>query len=319
MKIAIIGTGGISRVHFNAISQMEDVELCAVCDINEERAKACGEKYQVPYFVDYHEIPQKTDAEAVIVTLPHGLHCESAEFFLESGLHVMMEKPMANTVEECDRMIAAAQRSGKKLAIAHPQNFGPAHHCLKKIIESEELGKLCMINEFNTTEYFTDSRPRWFLNKKMAGGGLAMNYGAHFFNKLFYHVNSKPVEIVSNVGAKGELPEGTDVEGHAQFFVRLENGITATVTFSGYSSCDSHFTCYFTEGAARVYGGWGMQIRRRFGKWEEYPVGEDHIFRDQLADFVKYVKGEPSIITTPEEGRDIIAAIQTVYRNAGID
>ena len=122
-KIAVIGTGIIGLSHLEAIVATDVFELCAVCDINEEKAKECAEKYQVPYFTDYKEIPEKTDADAVIINLPHFLHCECSIFFLEKGLHVLVEKPMANSAEECDRMIAAAKKSGKALLVGHVQRY----------------------------------------------------------------------------------------------------------------------------------------------------------------------------------------------------
>ena len=123
IKIAVVGTGIIGLDHLKAIRKSDKLELVAICDINEEKVSALAEEYGVPYFLDYKEIPKKTDAEAVILNLPHGLHCESTVFFLEAGLHVLLEKPMANTVAECDTMMAAEKRSGKKLAIGHIQRF----------------------------------------------------------------------------------------------------------------------------------------------------------------------------------------------------
>lgn len=132
----------------------------------------------MPYFTDYRDIVKETEAEAVILNLPHFLQCEVTEFFLDSGLHVLVEKPMANTVAECDRMIAAAKRSGKKLALGHLQRFVASNRRVKEIYESGELGKFCMFHEFRSTDYFVPTRPRWFLDKKLAGGGIVMNYGA---------------------------------------------------------------------------------------------------------------------------------------------
>lgn len=107
LKIAVIGTGIIGRSHLKAIEQSECCTLCAVCDINEEAAAALASEYGVPYFTNYKDIAD-TEADAVIINLPHWLHCEVSEFFLNKGLHVLVEKPMSNTTEECDRMVAAS-------------------------------------------------------------------------------------------------------------------------------------------------------------------------------------------------------------------
>ena len=96
LKIAIVGTGIIVKSHLAAINQLDDVELVALCDVNEEKAKTFSEQCGVPYVLDYKEMPSKFDFDAVILNLPHGLHCEAAVFFLglRVGKHSLSVKAM---------------------------------------------------------------------------------------------------------------------------------------------------------------------------------------------------------------------------------
>lgn len=314
LKIAMIGTGKISDNHMSRMPYVEGVELCAVCDVNEQRAKAVAEQYGVPYFLDYKEIPEKSDANAVIITLPHGLHCESTVFFLEKGFDVLLEKPMANTVEECDRMIEAAEKSGRKLAIGHSTRFSGAYTQVKKLIDSAQLGQLCMVNQIRTCDYFEDSRPRWFLNKAMAGGGIMMNLGAHVLDALFYLTGALPETIAANVANIGDKKDQYDVEGHAQFFVKLDNGVSANVTLSGYTNSSYETNFIFTRGAAKITNRGLLFVKRGSEDWEDIEAAKYvDTFGKQLEAFVKYVNDEPSRITTAQEGRAVIAAIQKVY------
>ena len=121
VRIAVVGTGIIGMSHLEAIKNTGVCTLCAVCDINDAKVKEIAKHYQVPYFTDYHEIVKQVDVDAVIINLPHYLHCESTIFFLEHGVHVLVEKPMANTTEECQRMISASDKSNRKLAVGHVQ------------------------------------------------------------------------------------------------------------------------------------------------------------------------------------------------------
>jgi len=98
---------------------------------------------------------------------------------------VLVEKPMANTTAECDRMLAAAARSGRKLAVGHLQRFFPANRAVRELVTSEKLGRFCMFSERRTIDYFSADRPLWFLDRRTAGGGIVMNYGAHVLDKLF--------------------------------------------------------------------------------------------------------------------------------------
>ncbi|MBE6645213.1 MAG: Gfo/Idh/MocA family oxidoreductase [Ruminococcaceae bacterium] len=313
LKLAIVGTGIIMKSHVTAINQLDDVELVAVCDVNEEKAKRYSEQCGVPYVLDYKELPSKIDFDAVLLNLPHGLHCEVAEFFLDAGKHVLVEKPMANTVEECDRMIAAAERNNKKLAVAHIQRFGGAIREIKRVYESGELGKLCMFTENRCEDYFYDARPAWFLSKKMAGGGIAMNFAAHAFDKLFSVMEG--AKLVSVDAQCGNLTRDYDVEGHAQIFAKFDNGVSGCITLNGYNSTGSQTYFYFTKGALRINGR-TLEINR--GDKEGYipvelPPMSTTNFANEIDAFHRYIKGEESDIPTGEYSRQIIDAIQTAY------
>ena len=98
IKIAVVGTGAIAAAHIRAISKLPQCELVALCDLNEARVKELSEGLGVPYFLNYKDIPTAVDVDAVILNLPHGLHVSAAVFFLEAGVHVLVEKPMANAI-----------------------------------------------------------------------------------------------------------------------------------------------------------------------------------------------------------------------------
>lgn len=312
IKIAIVGTGIIGLSHIKAIKNIEGCKLVALCDVNEAVVKPLAEENGVPYFLNYKDIPENVECDAVILNLPHGLHCESTVFFLENGMHVLVEKPMANTVEECDKMIAAAEKSGKKLAIAHIQRYFTANRKVKEILDSGELGRFCMAVEQRSINYFLDSRPRWFLSKKAAGGGIVMNYGAHALDKLKYITGAKVVEVDSLVANyKNEY----DVEGHAQFFGKLDNGASISVTFSAYSPVVYEDIYYFTGGAIRSLGSSTFEINRGTG-WEKLDIQSDGLeIAREIAEFVKFVRGEEADIPDAEYSRDVIRTIEEIYRN----
>jgi len=309
IKVAVVGTGIIGVRHLDAIERSRDCSLCAVCDINEESAAMQAEKYGVPYFTDYKEIVTKTKADAVILNLPHFLHCEVAEFFLDNGLHVMVEKPMAVSVEECDRMIAASERSGKKLSVVHSQRFIPANRKIKEIYESGELGTLCMVQETRTIDYFVAKRPRWFLDKKLAGGGIVMNYGAHALDKLFSLTGHDSVKVTA---ITGNIKNEASIEGHAQIFLEFPDGLSSTITFCGYADTGYQTTYYFTKGAARVMGSTKLLLNTD-GTWVEQECAKNQSIEIQLGEFCKLIRGEASEAATAQYARQIIAAIEKVY------
>ena len=309
MKFAVIGTGIIGRSHLKAIKQSENCTLCAVCDINKETAATLALEYSVPCYTNYKDIAE-TEAEAVILNLPHWLHCEVSEFFLDKGIHVLVEKPMANTTAECNRMLAAAKRNDRKLAIGHIQRFFQANRKVKEICQSNELGELCMFNEVRTINYFAPNRPKWFLDKKLSGGGIVMNYGAHALDKLFFITESKPVEISATVG---NIKNDCSIEGHAQIYIKFENSVSANMTFSGYGDAGYDAVYYFTQGALKVTD--GTKLSKNTGNgWEDVRIEQvEDPFLMQLNEFCKLIKDEPSEIVTGDYATLVIETIEKIY------
>ena len=168
-----------------------------------------------------------------------------------------------------------------------------------------------MFTEFRTIDYFVPTRPQWFLNKKLAGGGIVMNYGAHALDKLFYTLNCTELETVSSVG---NIKNDMDIEGHAQMLFKFKNGVSATVTFSGYGNSGYDAVYYFTNGALKVSGSTALSINEN-GKWENLDVPQDFSipFKNQLDEFLKYINDEPSDIADGEYGRAVISVIEKVY------
>jgi predicted dehydrogenase len=252
------------------------------------------------------------DCDAVILNLPHGLHDPVSVFFLEKGIHVLVEKPMANTAAECEEMLKASEKSGAKLAVAHVQRFFKANMKIKEIVESGELGTLCMYDEQRSINYFLPTRPAWFTNKKMAGGGIVMNYGAHAFDKIFYITGAKPTFVNSSYA---NCINDRDVEGHAQIFAKFDNGVSATITLSGYSDVVYEAYYYFTKGALKLTSTSKLEIRREGEKvWTEVPDSNDNLaFVREIDEFCKYVRGEKSSIPDGEYGKAIVEAIDALY------
>lgn len=311
MKIAVIGTGSIGTRYLSAIEASQSCTLCAICDINEEKAKMYAEKYGVPYFTDYTQVPANCDVDAVILNLPHWLHCEATEFFLDSGLHVFVEKPMANTSEECRRMIAARNRSGKCLAVAQPQRFNAVNRKVKEIVESGELGELCMTTEFRSDDYFRDARPRWFLKKALSGGGIVMNFGAHSLDRLLFITGSKVTDIIASMG---NIKNDYDIEGHAQIAFKFENGVSAATTLYGYASTIREVYYYFTNGTLKMVD-FNKLFRFEAGQWVpvELPSAPNSLEMG-LEEFCKLVRGEPSDVPSAEFGAEVVDLIEKIYQ-----
>lgn len=305
-KIAIVGAGIIGKEHSDAILKNPDCELIAVCDVDEVKAREMAEVHGAKYYTNYKEIANEVNPDAVILNLPHFLHCEATVYFLEKGINVLVEKPMANNTSECNKMMEASKKSGAKLAVGHVQKYYSAVREVKKIIESGKYGKLCMITEVRNGEYVTDDRPKWFLDKALAGGGMIMNYGAHSLDRIFYATGLK-VEEAHVVTSNPISEHNIDVD--VQMLLKLTDGVSAVVTFCGNRVPMEYETSYyFTDGVVKIKDGMNLYLFED-GKYVNYGGDADLISR-QIAELVKWLKNEENELVTADYAKEIIEVIE---------
>lgn len=308
IKIGIVGAGAICTMHKQAIEKNPDCVMAAVCDLAIEKAQKAVEGTEARAYTDYKDMAEKEELDAVILNLPHFLHKDVTIYFLEKKIAVLVEKPMAITTEECDAMAEASRKSGAPLAIGHVQKYHACYKKVKEYIQTGELGKLAHITETRNSDYFT-GRPRWFLDKKTAGGGIIYNYGAHTLDKIRYTTGLE-VEEVMAVG--NNFLNEENVEASAQMYLKLTGGVGAACTYSAGlvpSQYETYF--YFTEGAAWVQEGYYLYVSKKGAPYEKVELDYSYtIFDEQLAEFVKLIKGEESHVITPEYGKAVISVLE---------
>lgn len=310
-NIGIIGVGAVGNMHKNAILSHPECEFAAVCNRTLAKAEALTSGTNARAYSDYKEMQEAENLDAVIVNLPHHLHKDVSIYFLERGVAVLVEKPMANSVEECDAMIAAAQKGGAAFAVGHVQRYIASFRELRNITLEERLGKLCAITEIRNGDYF-NNRAGWFLDKKQSGGGILMNYGAHSLDKLFY-ITGRKIEDVTAVG--GNFYTDHDIEAHAQLLVKLSGNVSAVITHVGTQvPVCQETTFYFTNGAAQVRG-WDLWVSENGKPYEQVDAGDlDRNFMEgQLEEFIKLLKGEENEVVSPDYGRDVIAVLEKAF------
>ncbi len=150
IKLGVIGCGGIAQlVHIPAAKRVRNARLVAVCDLYEDVARGVAEKYGVDrYYADYWEMFSREDIDAVINATGHVQHASVTIDAAKAGKHVLVEKPMAVTVEECEAMIDACRRGGVKLMVAFMKRFDPSLQWVKSLIEAGELGLPFVVNSW---------------------------------------------------------------------------------------------------------------------------------------------------------------------------
>lgn len=145
MKVAVIGVGSMGRNHARVYSELPDVELVAVSDSEKTLVDATAKKYNIRAYANYREMLEKEKPEAVSIAVPTAMHEEVGMAAIDAGAHVLMEKPIAATVEEGQRLIEKARALKKQLMVGHIVRFNPAIQALKQKLDAGELGRIYQI------------------------------------------------------------------------------------------------------------------------------------------------------------------------------
>ena len=170
IKVGLVGIGGMGKVHFNAYKNIEDAKVVAVADVRCEMAKEKVEDDSINIYSSIEEMLASEELDMVDICTPSYLHAPLTITALNSGVHVLCEKPMSNTYKETVAMREAAEKSGKFLMVAHVVRFMHAYEYLKSIIDSGELGKVVHIDMRRSSSIPTWSWEDWMRDLSKSGG-----------------------------------------------------------------------------------------------------------------------------------------------------
>lgn len=264
LKIGIIGCGKIAQVrHMPEYQGNKQTKMVAFCDRTLERAEEMAQKYGGLAYASYGDLLQDKDIDAVSVCVANHMHAEVTIDALRAGKHVLCEKPMAASMEECEAMVAEAEKAGKKLLIGHNQLLTPAHKRAKELIDQGLIGKLLT---FRTTFghggpenwSITPGPNTWFFDKKSAVLGAMADLGIHKIYLIQYLTNQKITEVTAKLATldkRTTAGEYIAVDDNALCIYGLENGIMGTMTASWtyYGAEDNSTILYGTKGIMRIY------------------------------------------------------------------
>lgn len=200
LRIGFIGCGGIATSkHFPGMGFYKDeLDMCAFCDLVEERAKKAAEEYGSPdvkVYTDYKELLADPEIDAVHVLTPNVSHCEITVAALEAGKHVLCEKPMAAKTEDAKKMLDASIRTGKMLTIGYQYRHFEVNKVAKKVVDEDYLGEVYYAEATNMRRRGV---PTWgvFTDKEQQGGGALIDIGTHALDLALWMMDDYEVDYV---------------------------------------------------------------------------------------------------------------------------
>jgi phthalate 4,5-cis-dihydrodiol dehydrogenase len=228
------GLGSASLQILPHVARMPGMRLAAAADIRPDAVSAFERKYEGMGFATVEAMCASSEIDAVWIATPNVFHAEHTVIAARNGKHVIVEKPMAVSLAEADRMIAAADKNRVRLVQGHSKIYGPPIQKIREVVESGRLGRLIQINTWNSNDWL--QRPR--LSSEVdtdIGGGICFRQGPHQIDIVRF-IGGGRVKSVRAV--TGRADRNFDTEGHYTAFLEFEDGTPATVAFNAYGFFD---------------------------------------------------------------------------------
>jgi predicted dehydrogenase len=320
---AVVGMGFIAETSvLPAFRHSKKCKLVALVSHDPKRAKQLGAKFGVKDcygYENYDQVLNHPGVEAVFVASINGEHAEQTNRAAAAGKHVLCEKPLGTTVEECRRMVEACKENHVRLMTAYRKYFEPGSVALKKLITSGKLGQLRHM--FSTyTEAVDPAKVRWQLNRRLAGGGSLMDIGIYCVNTMRWLAGTTPTEATARAWTD-DPKRFSEVEDSIAFQLTHPGGLVCQGTSSYSSKAASFVQVHGDKGWAALNPAFAFEEERRlFGKlrgnWfeQKFKVMDEFVLElDYFADCIRRQRDPKS---DGMEGLLDVATIQAIYQSA---
>ena len=328
LNIGVIGCGKIAQVrHIPEYAANENCTLTAFFSPNAKRAEDMAAKYGGKVYASAEELFADPEIDAVSICAANYAHAELSIKALEAGKHVLCEKPMAVTIEDCEAMLAAAEKAGKRLMIGQNQRLAKAHLCAKELLEQGEIGKVVSFrSSFGhggpETWSISPGKDTWFFDKKRAAMGAMADLGIHKTDLLRFLLGQDVVRTTARLctlDKRGPNDELIGVDDNAFCIYEMSGGAFGTMTASWtyYGAEDNSTVLYGTEGIMRIYDDPAHSIvvikadgSRKFYDVEQIQTNDNQTASGVIDEFVAAVSEErPSIL----DAADVINTMKAVF------
>jgi len=327
-RIALIGCGRISKNHFEAIDQIDGLELVAVCDSDAERAAQAGTQWGVQHHTSYEKMLKDAKADIITIATPSGLHAEQGIAAANAGKHVVMEKPMAISLTGADALVHACDKAGVQLFVVKQNRLNPPVQLLKSAVDRNRFGRIymasCTVHWTRPQEYYDQApwRGTWEFD-----GGAFMNQASHYVDLIQWLMG--PVESV--MAKTATLARRIETEDSGIAILKFRSGALGSieVTMLAYPrNLEGSITILGEKGSAKIGGTAVNRIELwQFAEYDDddkkvaeadtsppnvYGLGHQGYYRNVLA----VLRGEAKPDTDGRAGRKSLELILGIYESA---
>ncbi len=317
LRVGLVGCGRIAQTHLQALKQLPEFRLIGVSDIREDVARSVAAQYDCPAHVDHRRLMDGEVPDAVIVCTPPASHPEIAGHFLDQGVHVLCEKPVAVTLREAEGLVKKADSADRLLMMASKFRYVDDVIKAKGIVDSGILGDVILFENVFCSK--VDMRNRWNSSRELGGGGVLIDNGTHSVDIARFLLGP----IVKVQAEEGRRVQGLDVEDTCHLYFRTARGARGNVdlSWSIHKERDAYIEVFGPEGVLSI--GWRGSKYRQSEKlgWVAFGSGYDKgsAFASQLRNFAGSIRGSEAPLITAEDSLESVRVIEAAYRSMEMD
>lgn len=333
LNFAIIGCGRVAPRHAQSLIDLHashNANLVAVCDIIESRAQHFAKTYGATPYTDYHALLERSDIDVVSVCVPSGLHSQIGQDVARAGKHVLVEKPIALTLDDADRLIATCKEHNVTLGVVLQNRFNPPMRDLRALVDSGALGRLLLgavtVRWYRPQSYYEDG---WHGTWAMDGGAL-MNQSIHHIDALQWLMG----EVQSVFAYTATLAHHMEAEDVGVAVVRFKSGALATIegsTVTYPENLEGSVALFGEHGSVKV-GGTALN-RKVIWKVREQLETEREVLtheaidppsvygtshREQIIEMIHAIREQRPPSTHGREARKSLEIVRAIYESSQV-
>ena len=334
VKFAVVGAGIIGQLRARAIVEQPGTSLVGVADPDHVRATQAAGASRARTTVDYRELVADPGIEAIIIATPVQMHEEMAVAALSAGKHVLCEKPLANSVEGCRRILDAARTAGRTLAVGFNHRYYPSVKFMRQAIDAGRIGTIDHVRVFGGHDGLSNFRADWMYKGEISGGGAMMDVGIHTTDLTRYILGD--IREVYGV-ATNHIWHVDRSEDNAVAIFKSDAGVPAfyQATWAEWKGYRFYIEAYGDRGMVRAYyapmfnllitqdkpGGSRTRqrkfypeviVREKLRGWQTTTYLS---FQEELADFLRMVNGERVPLADGWSGFRAVEIAHAVYQS----
>jgi predicted dehydrogenase len=319
LGIALVGLGSYSTNQLApALQETQFMKLTGIVTGTPEKARQWKEKYHIKEaniynYETYDKIKDNPEIDVVYIVLPNGMHAEYTIRGARAGKHVICEKPMANSVRDCEAMIEACDKAGKKLQIGYRLLYEPNNQEMERLCREKVHGEIRAVESSNAF-YAGENWDNWRFHKELAGGGPLMDMGVYSVHGVRHAMGAEPVAITAQA-FNTRKHKFTDVEETLYWQMYFDNGIIANCMTS-YSARAGHLLVHADQGSYKLEPAFGYGPLKLTVKGQVVEIPHTNHQAVQMDAFARNILDNTPVVANGMEGLNDMKVIEAIYKAA---